>query len=309
VQVQQGKYSDAEKLCREALDADRKRGPDQAAVLARTLDTLGSVYFFSGNLPAAEATMREALTLHEQASGMRHAMTAQAMNNLASVLYQSGRYDEAVLMYRRALPIYADVYGTEHPEVAVLYNNMGGSALMAGLLDEAEPLLRQALAIDEKLKGPTHDDLVPPLNRLAMIDAYAGRMVAARKEIQRAEQIARLPDHGVLLDQVLVNVADLALKEGNEDHAAASLAESRRLLEAAHPLAQRPTEAWRYAIWDTVNAELLARQGDVSTARRTIASALPTIAKRFGPTGFYSLLARQRAQFVEGKLVVESRKP
>jgi tetratricopeptide (TPR) repeat protein len=299
VQVQLEKYDEAEKLCREALAADRKRGPDQADVLARSLDTLGSAYLFEGNLAAAETTMREALDLHEKASGHRHAMTAQAMNNLAAVLYQSGRYDETVALLQQALPVYREVYGTEHPEVAAIYNNMGRSALMAGHIEEAAPLLRQALAINEKLKGPTHDDLVPPLNSLAMIDGYTGNVADAKREIQRAEQIARLPNHGVLLDQVLLNVAEFDLRDGKEGQAAAPLAESRRLLEGAFPLAQRPTEAWRYAIWDTVNAELLARQGDTASARRLIALARPVITQRFGATGFYTLLVQRRAQFVE----------
>jgi tetratricopeptide (TPR) repeat protein len=299
VQVQLEKYDEAEQLCREALTADRKRGPDQAAVLARSLDTLGSVYLFEGNLAAAETTMREALELHEKASGHRHVMTAQAMNNLAAVLYQSGRYDETVALLQQALPVYREVYGTEHPEVAAIFNNMGRSALMAGHIEDAAPLLRQALAINEKLKGPTHDDLVPNLNSLAMIDRYTGHVADAQKEIHRAEQIARLPNHGVLLDQVLLNVAEFDLRDGNADQAAAPLAESRRLLEGAFPLAQRPTEAWRYAIWDTVNAELLARQGDTAGARQLIAAARPVITQRFGATGFYTLLLQRRAQFVE----------
>jgi len=308
VQVQEGNYSEAESLCLEALRADRKRGTDQTATLAETLDSLGSAYFFSGDLTAAEKTMREALTLHEQVSGLRHTTTALAMNNLAAVLYQSGRFEEALAMYRQALPIYREVYGVEHPEVSVLLNNMGGAALMGGRIDEAEPLLRQALAMGEKLNGANHDDLVAPLNRLAMIDTYSGRLAEAGEEIKRAEQIARLPDHGILLDQVLLNVADLELQNGNTDAAAASLSESRRLLEAAYPLAQRPTEAWRYAIWDTVNAELTARRGDTATARLTIADALPIITQRFGPNGFYSEVARRREQFAEKPSISGSNK-
>ena len=230
------------------------------------------------------------------------------MNNLAAVLYQSGRFEEALAMYRQALPIYREVYGVEHPEVSVLLNNMGGAALMGGRIDEAEPLLRQALAMGEKLNGANHDDLVAPLNRLAMIDTYSGRLAEAGEEIKRAEQIARLPDHGILLDQVLLNVADLELQNGNTDAAAASLSESRRLLEAAYPLAQRPTEAWRYAIWDTVNAELTARRGDTATARLTIADALPIITQRFGPNGFYSEVARRREQFAEKPSISGSNK-
>jgi tetratricopeptide (TPR) repeat protein len=237
VKVQLDKYDEAEALCREALDADRKRGPDQAGVLARTLDVLGSAYLFRGDLPAAETTTREALALHEQASGQRDPKTAQAMNNLAAVLYASGRYEETVSILKKALPIYRDVYGEEHPETAAILNNMGRSALMAGNPAEAAPLLRHSLAMAEKLKGATHDDLVPPLNSLAMIDGYMGHLPEAEAEIERALQIARLPEHGVLLDQVLVNVADIAMNGSHWDRAAAPLAESRRLLESNFPLA------------------------------------------------------------------------
>jgi tetratricopeptide (TPR) repeat protein len=300
------KYPEAEQLAREALAVDRKRGPDEAAMLARTLDTLGSLYYFSGDLPNAETAMREALALHRQASGLRHTLTAQAMQNLAAVLFQSGRYDDAMAIDQQAMPVYRELYGSEHPEVAGLLNNMGRTALMGGHVAEAEPLLRQALAINEKL-GATHDHLVPELNSIAMIDGYTGQIARARAEIQRAEQIARLPNHGELLDQVLLNVADLALQDGNPDAATAPLGESRRLLEAAFPLAQHPTEAWRYALWDTVDAELLARRGDMATARHMIAAAMPAITRRFGSAGFHTLLARRRGQLVEAQSVSAAR--
>jgi hypothetical protein len=82
--------------------------------------------------------------------------------------------------------------------------------------------------------------------------------------------------------------------------AATLLAESRRLLQAAYP-PQQPSDAWRYAILSTVDAELMARQGDAATARSTLVAALPVIEKRFGPTGFQSLLAQRRLQFVEAQ--------
>lgn len=301
VEVQLEKYPQAEKLCREALASDRQRGPGHEKVLAHTLDTLGSVYYGSGNLSAAESTMREALDLHLAAGGTRDAHTAQALSNLGSVLFQSGKYDAASDLYRQALPIYREVYGPEHPEVATLLNNMGRSALLAGHLEAAQPLLRQALAMDEKAKGPDHDDLVPPLNSLAMIDGYTGNFPEAQVEIERAERIARLPNQGALLDQVLLNAADLELRGNHVERAAALLAESRRLLQAAYPAQQQSTEAWRFAILESVEAEWIAHQGDPATARGKLESALPIIEMRFGPTGFQSLLAHRRLKFIEGQ--------
>jgi tetratricopeptide (TPR) repeat protein len=302
VYAQQEKYGEAEQLANEALNADRRRGPEQASVLAHTLDTLGSIYFYGGNLAAAEKAMREALELHKSKSEVHDAATAQAMANLAAVYYLGGRYGENLALLQQALPIYRAVYGADHPEVASLLIDMGRSALMMGRVDEAEPLLRNALSLAEKLKGATHDELVSPLNSLAMIDAYHGKLSAAASEIERAEKIARLPAHGMILDQVLLNVADVQFQLGNFDRSTTSLSESRRLLETAFPLDKRPTEAWRYAVWDTVHAELLAHEGKDLAARKAIEDASPVIAKRFGSAGFYSLLVERRSSSVENEL-------
>jgi tetratricopeptide (TPR) repeat protein len=291
--VQLGKYTEAEELCRESLVADRKRGPAEAAVLAETLNSLGKAYFFSGDLAAAEAPMREALALREQAFGMRHALTAQSTEDLGVLLYQSGRYGEALSLYQQALPNFRAVYGPEHPELATIISNIGRLELMTGQIDESEPLLRQALAMTEKFEGATHDDLVSPLNSLAMIDAYHGHLDVARTEIQRADSIARLPDQGNLLDQVLLSEADIELASGNRTRAAALLSESKSLLQEAHP--KTSTDAWRYAVWDAVNAQLLAANGNVAAAASLLATAQPIIAQRFGAGGFYNLLAKRRA--------------
>jgi tetratricopeptide (TPR) repeat protein len=224
------------------------------------------------------------------------------MNNLGAVLYQSGRIREAADLYRQVLPVSQALYGAEHPEIGVLLHNLGNAELMLGQIDDAEPLLRRSLAMIEKFKGKDHDDLVPPLNLLAMIDGYSRRLPRAQAEAQRALRIARLPNHGVLLHEVLLNVADLALRSGHAEAAAAPLAESRRLLEAAYPIARNSQEVWRYALWDTVNAEWIAHEGDAAASRRIIGTALPVIAQRFEVTGFNSLLARRRSDFVEQTL-------
>jgi tetratricopeptide (TPR) repeat protein len=294
--MQLEKFPEAIRLCQEALVADRKRGPDDASVLAHTLASLGSAYYYSGDLAAAEASMREALHVREKELGMHHALTAQSLNDLAAVLYQSGRYDEAAALYAQALPIHREVYGPEHPEVANITNNIGRSTLVAGHVDEAEPLLRQSLAMFQKFQGENHDALISPLNSLAMIDAYRGRLDVARSEIQRAESIARLPDHGELLDQVLLNEADIELAGGNLTRAAALLGESKVLLQKAHP--ESPSDAWRYAVWDSVNAQLLAANGDFAAAASLLAAAQTILARRFGETGFYSLLAKRRALLI-----------
>ena len=289
------RYSEAERLCEAALVVDRERGPEGYDTLSQTLDVLAQAYYGADRLDAAEAPMREALALRTQYFGPHHALTAVSMNNLAVLHYQTGRYAEAESEWQKALPVYREVYGPEHPEVATLLNNLGRSALMAGRVAEAIPLLEQAVQMSEKLQGPTHDELVPPLNSLGMAYIYEGESAHARVNIDRALQIARLRDN-VLLDQVLVNAADLELSLRRTNNAPALLDEARRLLQTRYPLATDPAEQWRYAVWDSVNANLLALEGRPDEARAAIARARAVLTKRFGVQGFYVQRLEERAK-------------
>jgi hypothetical protein len=247
-------------------------------------------------LQSAEQSLREALQIRERFFGMHHALTAISLNDLGLVLYQTGRYDAALESYQEALPIEREIYGPEHPEVATILNNIGRAKLMAGQVSEAEPLLRQSLSMTEKFEGDTHADLVSPLNSLAMIDAYHDRLDAAVLEIQRADAIARLPDHDELLDQVVLNEANFELTKGNRIRAEALLTESKDLLRKAHPDVEK--DAWRYAVWDAAYAQLLAANGDVAGAERVLSAARTIIVQRFGEKGFYSQLAKRRALLI-----------
>ncbi len=299
VLVDMGKYDQAQALYEEALRADRARPPtpENEAILANTLESLATAYYFRGDLATAEAPMREALILRERAFGLIHPETAQAMNNLGVLLYQSGRYDAAMRQYQEALPIYEQVYGPEHPEVATLLNNIGRSALMAGHVEQAEPLMRKALAMTEKFEGPQHEDLVGTLNSLAMIDAYHHHIALALREAQRAESIARLPHHGELLDQVLLTEAGIELSAGDRVRAATLLQESKEVLTRTYPYSQ--SVAWRYAVWDLADARLLASQGDRASALRKVSAAERVVDARFGKTSFYGTQAQGELQKLE----------
>jgi tetratricopeptide (TPR) repeat protein len=292
--AQLGNVPEAIRRDRQALAVDRKRTPADDATLANTLASLGSAYFYSGDLAAAEAPMRESLLLREKLFGLQDARTAEATNNLGALLYESGKFDASIVEYQQALRIERKVYGEKHPEIATTLSNMGRSQLVAGRLDEAESVTREALAMTRTFEGDTHDYLVSPLNTLAMIDTYRGRLEQAKQEIQEAVTIARLPDHGELLDQVLLNAADLDLSSGDLRGAQTLLSESRHALEAAHPASSANT--WRYAVWDAVHARLMAALGDTAGAQGTLTRAQEILRSRFGPDGFYTMRAERTRQ-------------
>lgn len=293
-----GDYATAESLCREALAADRKRPatPENQAVLANTLNSLGTTLYDSGDMPSALAQMREALTLREKALGMDSPLTGESMNNLGAALYMAGQYQEAVKEYEQALPIYRKVYGPEHPEIAGLLNNIGRSDLMAGDIADAQPLIQQSLAMVEKFEGGQHEDLIGLLNSLAMIDMESGHLQTAQQELQRAESIAHKTGQTEFLDQVVLNEARVAIANGDLTQGAALLARSKALLQKLHP--ESPPEAWRYAVLDVVDAQLGAAKGHAATATATLDAAEKVIDARFGPSSYYGLMVRRQLALV-----------
>ena len=68
-------------------------------------------------------------------------------------------------------------------------------------------------------------------------------------------------------------------------------------LQKAHPNVEG--NAWRYAVWECVNAQLTAAAGDEVGARESLRQALATLTRRFGPNGFYSLLTTRRLAALE----------
>jgi tetratricopeptide (TPR) repeat protein len=207
-----------------------------------------------------------------------------------------GDYRDAVKEYEQALPIFKKVYGAEHPEIAALLNNIGRSDLMAGDIANAEPAMQEALSMTEKFEGARHEDLIAPLNSLAMIDMDNGRLLAAQQELERADSIAQSSGQGQLLDQVVLNEARLAIENGDVSHATTLLAQSKLLLQKAHPLS--PSEAWRYAVWDIVNAQALSAQGDTASASRILNAAEKVIDGRFGAASYYGQRVRKQLTLI-----------
>jgi len=93
------------------------------------------------------------------------------------------------------------------------------------------------------------------------------------------------------------------LAQGRSTQAAALLAESRRLLEKNHPLGKGGNNAWRYALWNVVDAGVLAAAGAGAGAgagaKRSLNEARGPILLRFGDSGFYTALLRRRAEQVD----------
>ena len=82
----QGKYDEAEPLCREALEVSRETLGSRHLSTLRSINNLGVLLKVKGDLAAAEPLVREALEVSRETLGERHALTLTAINNLNVLL-------------------------------------------------------------------------------------------------------------------------------------------------------------------------------------------------------------------------------
>jgi tetratricopeptide (TPR) repeat protein len=92
----EGKYDEAERLCREALEIRCQRFPRQNhRDIAQGLNNLAAVLRAQGKYTEAEPLFREALEMRRQLSrGQATAVLALSLMNLAAVLHSQKKYTE-----------------------------------------------------------------------------------------------------------------------------------------------------------------------------------------------------------------------
>ena len=253
---------EAEPLFKRALAIKEKSlGPDHKGV-ADALHDLAECYRKQGRSSDAEPLYQRTLSIVERALGPDHASIAVVLGNLAELYRAHHRHAEAEPLYKRALGIAEKELGLEHYAVSTVLGNLGELYLSQGRYAEAEPLLKRSLAIREKALGLEHHEVAEALRKLGRLYMAMGRHDEARAVSVRSNEITAKvlgPEHKHLIDQSMIEVADLNLQ-------VLALARAGKFVDAL-ALAER----------HVANAEARHRTGDTDSAR-AYASALNNLA-------------------------------
>jgi tetratricopeptide (TPR) repeat protein len=166
----QGKYTDAEPLCRQSLElAEKTLGSDSTAVAAQ-LSNLAEIYRAIGKNSEVEALFKRAISITEKTSGKDSLQVAQFSNNLASWYDETGRESEGIKLLERVLAIYESKRGPNDPLVALTLSNMAQVYIKEKNYDKAVSLSKRALAIYEKTLPKDHPQIAACLNGLGIIE-------------------------------------------------------------------------------------------------------------------------------------------
>jgi tetratricopeptide (TPR) repeat protein len=210
IQTAQGKYEEAEKLNRRALEGCEKE------LGAHHLGTLGSLHNLAlvlqsqGKYEESEKLNRRALDGYEKDLGVHHPQTFTSVNNLALVLQSQEKYDEAEKLIRRALEGREKELGVHHPDTLTSVENLAGMLQSQGKYEEAEKLNRRALEGMEKELGVHHPDTLTSVENLAGMLQSQGKYEEAEKLIRRALE-GMEKELGVHHPDTLASVNNLAL--------------------------------------------------------------------------------------------------
>ena len=145
---EQGRYTEAETLLRQALKIRKRLHGEDSPSMAESYNNLAQNLDAQGRHADAEPLHRKALDINVAESGENNRYTATIYNNLAFNLKNQGRYAEAEPLYCKALKICKQVLGENTPDTAGSYNNLASNLNAQGRYTEAMPLYHKGASIN-----------------------------------------------------------------------------------------------------------------------------------------------------------------
>jgi tetratricopeptide (TPR) repeat protein len=111
----QGKYNEAETICRQTLALDEKVLGKEHPDTLTTTNNLALVLHRQGNYEEAETIYKQTLALREKVLGKEYPSTLSSVDSLAYLLAEQDLYIEATTVYQRACEGFSVVLGGDHP--------------------------------------------------------------------------------------------------------------------------------------------------------------------------------------------------
>jgi serine/threonine-protein kinase len=322
VNDQLGRFADAERLLRRALELRRSHLGDNHLDVAATLNNLSNVLVQSDRGEEALKLSREALAIQQRVLGPKHPDVALAQ---ATVAKRTRDLAAAESLYRAARDIQRAALGPETPAVATTDRDLADVLIAREKYEAAEAMLRESLRIQEHLTGPEHRNAAISMIFLAdVLRVYRNQPIAAESLYYRAIDILRKesPQRPSRLVGALYGLEALAHARGDHvraeafarevldaqqrtvgtehpvvtesmdaiaEHLAAQrrYAEAERMLGDATALLQRTVGAEHYRMGDvqTTLGRVRAAAGRLDEAEADLRRALAVTERSEGPTG------------------------
>ena len=182
----QGRYNEAEDLCRRALAGNKEKlGATDLATLGIMHD-LANILSIQGQLEEAESLYSQVLVESETSLGEEHIETLLVLENLAVNYSRQGRNNEAESSLKRALKGNEESLGLTHSTTLTTVKNLAAVYNEQGRYDEAEAFYKRALTGNLEQLGETHPNTLMSMGNLAHVYHNQSRYEEAETLIERA---------------------------------------------------------------------------------------------------------------------------
>ncbi len=208
----ESKFDDGEKAF-ESARADREKAGGESLSTARSLNDLGRLKLYRGDLVPAEGDLLRAISIQEKQAPDSLDL-ARSFNNLGNVYWVRGVLDKAEGYHTRALAI-RDQLAPDGLEVAGSLNNLGNIARDRGDLAAAETLYTRGLKIQLTVASNSIEP-AGSLNNLGRVAEDRGDLATAEDYYKRSLAIEEkfAPDDGLSLAGLLTNLGNVASSRG-----------------------------------------------------------------------------------------------
>jgi Tfp pilus assembly protein PilF len=197
-----GRYAQAGKLMRRALDISSAVLPADDPDLAGILANLGSAHLMQRHDAQAELFFTRALAVLERSAAEHQWDAAAVLCNLGVLRAGRREWDTAEQFFLRSVATYERTLGPAHPELVKPLVNLGRVNLMRNRPALAEDPLRRATELTAAF-GSSH-----PLLREALV-TYALALQKLGKKSQNREVAARAKALGASSADLTVHISDL----------------------------------------------------------------------------------------------------
>ena len=278
VNDQLGRFDEAERMFRRALEVRRSQYGDNHADVATTLKHLSTVLAEKGRHDEALRLSREALDIQRRVLGPLNPEVALTLSRVAEMTTDDAAAES---LYRAARDIQRAAGGPQALAVATTDVRLAEIFQRRGNYEEAEATTREALVIRERLLGREHASTAVGMIALGeLLRFYRNQPVEAESLYLRAIEILRKQPRPrpSLISGALAGLESIAHGRGDHVRAEALAREvldaHRRALGAEHPIV---TEAMHGI------AEHLAAQRRYAEAEDMFRASMALLQQAVGP--------------------------
>jgi len=235
-----GKYDEAERLDRMALEKNKQFYGPNSAEAATSLYLLGKALWKKGDLRDAAEAHEKALSIRQHLFSATNADVAASLCGLGSVYNDQFRHKEAEPLLQQALEIRRQLFPGNNLEVAESLQSMALLYQSEGRWPEAEASAREFLDMCRHIPG-REDRVAAALEDLAVAAGYNGKRDVQEAAHKEAFDIKRqmLPEGHPYVVKSISNLGEILRLKGNltEAHAVLKTAISiqRKLLGDDYP--------------------------------------------------------------------------